>query len=324
MKKDKKVTLTGLPPAQSLKEQYQKHDFTLNPFPNSKWAKDKSTFAIYKNVKKLSSIIFRETWQESLKESGMKSSPINFSEDDPLTLLSNQNQKYVVDRAADLIANPNEEQLESTINLFWEGCEEFLCSRYRQYAEEHNIDINDIDNVDDEELLPIVWEAVQEYLSQIYNYLKELQSVPEIIEILKSNRTEEDFNEFVYENHDKIDFERKWTHSRTKAGPAISLEDLGAGVDGDNDESKQEEIERKIWEAAGGRDEDKEHLDYRLLKEALIKCASDEKDIQIIEMRENSLTDEEIAKRLGFANHSTVAKRIAKLQERYYKKYKKG
>ena len=216
MKKDKKVTLTGLPPAQSLKEQYQKHDFTLSPFPNSKWAKDKSTSAIYENVKKLSSIIFRETWQESLKESGMKSSPINFSEDDPLTLLSNQNQKYVVDRAADLIANPNEEQLESTINLFLEGCEEFLCSRYRQYAEEHNIDINDIDNVDDEELLPIVWEAVQEYLSQIYNYLKELQSVPEIIEILKSNRTEEDFNEFVYENHDKIDFERKWTHSRDR------------------------------------------------------------------------------------------------------------
>lgn len=321
MRKKPRIKLKGLPSAKTEKEQFQQNDFTMRPSKTSPLAKDERTAQIYKNVEKLSKKIFRETWLANLKEAGMEDSPLNFSKDDPLTLLTNQNEQFFSSQAAAILAEPNEQTLEIVTSLFLETCGEVLCGLYIRYAEEHKVDVDDID---DKIFLPIVWEVVQAYLAEIYNYLAELQSIPEIIDVLKTNRTQEDFNEGVAENHSKIDFDRKWTHSRTKTGPVMSFEELCENVEGLDDEAKQDAIERKIWEAAGGRDEDKEQLDYLLLKEALIKCASDEKDVQIIEMKENKLTDEDIAKRLGFANHSAVAKRIAKIYERYHKEYKKG
>ena len=52
------------------------------------------------------------------------------------------------------------------------------------------------------------------------------QSVPEIMQITKKNGAHEDFNPSVKDNHDRIDFERKWDHTRTKLGKMLSFDEL--------------------------------------------------------------------------------------------------
>lgn len=128
-----------------------------------------------------------------------------------------------------------------------------------------------------------------------------------VIEIAKEFRCFEDFD--FRRSRQKTDFFREWYHTRTKH-PQISLE------------SFQEDYEN----AHDGMEWDVSDEDLDLELETVDQVQVDtfmktltEKDKQILEMRMDGSTLEEIADKLGYANHSGILKRIRKVGQAYEK-----
>lgn len=117
------------------------------------------------------------------------------------------------------------------------------------------------------------------------------------------------FEDFDYRSsRQKTDFYRKWYHTRT-AHPQISL-----------DAYKED-----YTEAHDGQEWDMpDHTNVELDVTAKVQvddflATLSEKDKQILQMRMDGCTLEEIAKKLGFKNHSGVLKRIRKIGKLYEK-----
>ena len=128
-----------------------------------------------------------------------------------------------------------------------------------------------------------------------------------VIETAKEYRCFEDFD--YRRSRQKTDFYREWYHTRTKH-PQISLESF--------QEDYAEMHDGMEWDVPD------ESLDLEL--EAVDQVQVDtflktltEKDKQILEMRMDGFTLEEIADKLGYANHSGVLKRIRKVGQAYEK-----
>ena len=77
-------------------------------------------------------------------------------------------------------------------------------------------------------------------MEEMINALMTAQKTPESFAALHKGDTKltahEDFSDSVCENHDKINFLKRWTHSDTQFGAASSLEEVMA-TDGDAVES---------------------------------------------------------------------------------------
>lgn len=128
-----------------------------------------------------------------------------------------------------------------------------------------------------------------------------------VIETAKEFRCFEDFD--FRRSRQKTDFYREWYHTRTKH-PQISLESF--------QEDYEESHDGMEWDMPD------ESLDLEL--EAVDQVQVDtflktltEKDKQILEMRMDGFTLEEIVDKLGYANHSGVLKRIRKVGQAYEK-----
>ena len=121
-----------------------------------------------------------------------------------------------------------------------------------------------------------------------------------IIDTAKEYRCFEDFDD--RNSNQKIDFYRKWYHTRTKH-PQISLEGYQEWYMEMYDDTF--EIEDPI---SSFEDEVVENIDVQTFLSTL-----DEKDKQILQMREDGFTYKEIAEKVGFKTHSAVGKRINKI-----------
>ncbi|MDD2600770.1 MAG: hypothetical protein PHV32_16995 [Eubacteriales bacterium] len=132
------------------------------------------------------------------------------------------------------------------------------------------------------------------------------QNMIPVIAVAEEYRNFEDFD--YRSSRQKTDFYRKWYHTRT-AHPQISLE------------AYQEEY----TEAHGGQEWDMpDNIDVELdvttkLQVDDFLATLSEKDKQILKLRMQGLTLEEIGKELGFQNHSGVLKRIRKIGKLYEK-----
>ena len=127
-------------------------------------------------------------------------------------------------------------------------------------------------------------------------------NIDKVIEVIKEYRCFEDFVD-NWESNQKIDFTRKWYHTRTKH-PTVSLD---------------AEIEQYA-KYNDGRELDFEDVsanaEEQVISEVMIKQFMEslsEKDRKILEMRLEGYTQEEIADELGYKNHSGVQKRITKI-----------
>lgn len=138
------------------------------------------------------------------------------------------------------------------------------------------------------------------FLEQMITLMMQSQSVPEILGVAKKNSAHEDFNPNVAENRDKIDFDRKWNHTRTKLGAPLSLDELAA--------SNPSALEdgRSIFETG---DEEYETLEKQFLD------TLNGTDREIYLMRKQGCTQAEIAERLGYKSHSAVTKRMEKMKK---------
>ena len=126
-----------------------------------------------------------------------------------------------------------------------------------------------------------------------------------LLDTVKQNRCAEDFDDRY--STQKIDFIRKWYHTRTKH-PQISLDEFQQAYAKEHNDTwwdvpdTQQDMEQTVVDCA----------DAELFIQAL-----DPKDLEILQLRNKGHSLEEIAQMLGYKTHSAVLKRIQKLGEKY-------
>lgn len=138
------------------------------------------------------------------------------------------------------------------------------------------------------------------FLEQMMDLMMQSQSVPEILGVTKKNGAHEDFNLSVAENRDKIDFDRRWDHFRTKLGKPLSLDALAVS------DPSAVENGRSMFDSS---DEEYEALENQFLD------TLNGTDREIYLMRKQGLTQREIAERLDYKSHSAVTKRMEKMKK---------
>ena len=102
----------------------------------------------------------------------------------------------------------------------------------------------------------------------------------------------------------KIDFQRAWTHSRTKAGASLSLDEA------------QEQEDGAIEEIADPRGDFEDGLIQKLRLMDFMETL-EERDQQILSLKMQGQTNEEIAKAVGYETHSAVTKRLQRIGDKY-------
>lgn len=147
------------------------------------------------------------------------------------------------------------------------------------------------------------------FMEEMINALMTAQKTPEIFAALHKGDTKltahEDFNDSVCENHDKINFLKRWTHSDTQLGAALSLEEVM--------ESDRDAVENAsdFFSPAESTEEA-----YMELRNGFLATLSED-DRAIFIMRENGKTQKEIAEALGYKTHSAVTKRLQAMREQF-------
>ena len=117
----------------------------------------------------------------------------------------------------------------------------------------------------------------------------------------------QDFDNIPYTNFDKINGMRKWDHLRTQI-QILSLDHIVDAIRSNPDSAP----EYMTYRYDITKDELEE--EYRLLRKAFMQTLSPE-DQKIFALKEEGMKQKEIAKKLGYANHSAVSKRVKKIQK---------
>ena len=156
------------------------------------------------------------------------------------------------------------------------------------------------------EIMGLLPEAeVSACLEQIFPVAMDRYKLYDVIEAVKEMRCPEDYD--FRRSHARTDFIRKWYHTRTKHAEF--------SLDAWNEKRWRQYETQGIdipdtcqdMEGAAITQADAEHFLSDL----------PEKDRQILQLRLEGFTLEEIAERLGYKNHSGVLKRIRKIGEAY-------
>ncbi len=149
----------------------------------------------------------------------------------------------------------------------------------------------------------------EEEITGIFDWLvpqtMEQHNMNAIIETANEFRCFEDFDERY--STQKVDFYRKWYHTRTRH-PMISLEGY--------QEQYAETHDGQEWDISDDAVDIESSVTSKVQVEQFTATLTD-KDKQILEMRMEGATLEEIAKKLGYQNHSGVLKRIRRIGLEY-------
>ena len=158
-----------------------------------------------------------------------------------------------------------------------------------------------------EDLGYISEEEISETFTWLIPKIMAKHNMNEIIAVAAEYRCFEDFD--YRKSRQKIDFYRKWYHTRTK----ISVESL-------------DEIKEKYAENTDGMEwdipDDSVNVESTVLEPIAVSKFLDtlsETDRKILTMRMDDVTLEKIAKELGFKTHSAIHKRIRKIGLAYEK-----
>lgn len=151
------------------------------------------------------------------------------------------------------------------------------------------------------------WDVVNKHLQFAVKVTMQNNNMREIIKVAEKYRCFEDFEHIG--SRQKTDFYRKWYHTRTKH-PIISLEEYT-----ENCALHHNGVE---WDTADGLQDFEKFIDAQILVDQF-KATLSEKDMQILTLRMDGYTLKEIAKKLGYKNHSGVLKRIREIGLAYQK-----
>lgn len=291
MKKSSLLEKDGPITIEDLKANFKENDFTtMKSKFNPKKASEGELF-LYGRAK----TIFQQSWNDKMGELTGLSSLINFSDDSPLVSLEKTDETLVSGIVMEL--RENEEALDRIFDSYCKITEDRCIEEIAKYAEETG---KDPDDMTEEELEAIFNRVVDEFLGEMMSLFLQTQSVPELVELQKSMAAHEDFSESVVQNFSKIDFDRKWTHSRSEAGAALSLDGLIEAfqdaipvepLDNATEEVEVIDSERKVFENLN------------------------ETDKEIYLMKKQGYSQKEIAEKFNFKSASAVSKRLANIKQ---------
>ena len=146
----------------------------------------------------------------------------------------------------------------------------------------------------------VPWLTYQQFSNLVGNVTDMViaeQNWQPIIDAIWENRTVEDYE--TTSSTVKTDFMRKWHHNRS--GKPISLDEMMESEDGD------------IFEVADPRSEFEQKVISKMQIASFAKQSITEKDREILKLRMDGLTEQEIADKVGYKTASAVHKRIAKI-----------
>ena len=185
-----------------------------------------------------------------------------------------------------------------------------LCGGYRTVSspyvrmkfEQHGLGFQNLYNIPQGVEVP--WLTYQQFSNLVGNVTDMViaeQSWQPMIDAIWENRTVEDYE--TTSSTVKTDFMRKWHHNRS--GKSISLDEMMENEDGD------------IFEVADPRGEFEQKVISEMQIAAFAEQSITEKDREILKLRMDSLTEQEIADKVGYKTASAVHKRIAKIAGAY-------
>lgn len=284
----------------ALQAYYEMHDFTGNipAFDDKRYTP--AQLQIYAKAKKF----FAQSWLKLLPETGNKRSMRNFSKNYPLNCLKEGDAAYIADMVAQIMGD--EEQFKASIDKFFSDLQEPLEAGFKACAKAHG---KTPEELTDEEIEDVVDKLAGLFMEEMINALMTAQKTPEIFAALHKGDTKltayEDFNDSVCENHDKINFLKRWTHSDTQLGAALSLDAVMA--------SNMDAVENAadFFSPTESAEEA-----YAELRNGFLATLSED-DRAIFIMRENGKTQKEIAETLGYKTHSAVTKRLQAMREQF-------
>ena len=282
----------------ALQVYYETHDFTgsIPAFDDKKYTP--AQLQIYAKAKKF----FAQSWLKLLPETGNKRSMKNFSKNYPLNCLKEGDAAYIADMVAEIMGD--EERFKSSIDKFFSELQEPLEAGFKACAKAHGKTPEDLT---DEEIEDVVDKLAGLFMEEMINALMTAQKTPEIFVALHKGDTKltahEDFNDSVCENHDKINFLKRWTHSDTQLGAALSLEEVMA--------SDMDAVENAADFFSPTESTEEAYMELR--NGFLATLSEDDRTIFI--MRENGKTQKEVAEALGYKTHSAVTKRLQAMRE---------
>ena len=284
----------------ALQAYYETHDFTekIPTFDDKEYTP--AQLQIYAKAKKF----FAQSWLKLLPETGNKRSMRNFSKNYPLNCLKEGDAAYIADMVAQIMGD--EGRFKASIDKFFSDLQEPLEAGFKACAKAHG---KTPEELTDEEIEDVVDKLAGLFMEEMINALMTAQKTPEIFAALHKGDTKltahEDFNDSVCENHDKINFLKRWTHSDTQLGAALSLEEVM--------ESDRDAVENvsDFFSPAESTEEAYAELRNRFL------ATLSEDDRTIFIMRENSKTQKDIAEALGYKTHNAVTKRLQAMREQF-------
>ncbi len=284
----------------ALQAYYETHDFTGNipAFDDKKYTP--AQLQIYAKAKKF----FAQSWLKLLPETGNKRSMRNFSKNYPLNCLKEGDAAYIADMVAQIMGY--EKQFKASIDKFFFDLQEPLEAGFKACAKAHG---KIPEELTDEEIEDVVDKLAGLFMEEMINALMTAQKTPEIFAALHKEDTKltahEDFNDSVCENHDKINFLKRWTHSDTQLGAALSLDAVMA--------SNMDAVENAADFFSPTESTEKAYMELR--NGFLATLPEDDRAIFI--MRENGKTQKEVAEALGYKTHSAVTKRLQAMREQF-------
>ena len=264
---------------------------------------------IYKKVKNT----MAQYWFGNLPELGIKRMMKNFSADYPVKLLQNADSDYISEQIYDLYSDP--EQYKKAFEQFFDMYEQPICAGLEGYASSIR---KDVENLTDEEIHYVINKVTDVINAEFIKVMMLSQQVSEINTIGKKNPSEEDYYSTDKGKHiyswDYSNFRNKWTHCKTKLGAPISLDRL---FEIEEERDIEDETEEKPFsESIESETIEDEQKGYEVIRDAYLETL-DSIEREIFYLREDGYTQTEIAKKLGYKNHTPVTKRMKKMRKKW-------
>ena len=207
----------GAPSEEEMREFFLKHDYTVHKSSFDPMKASEEDLMLYKKAKDF----FKESWLSQLSVMGGKGSMKNFTKNYPLCVLEDANEDLISGTVVEILSD--DDLTEKIFDSFFSAMEEPLTAGFNAYAKTLKKEPTALSET---EIKEVVDKLVDLYLAEMMNLYMKSQGVPELVKTVKKNGTHEDFNNDVRNNYDKIDFDRKWYHLRTKLGAPLSLDEL--------------------------------------------------------------------------------------------------
>lgn len=150
-------------------------------------------------------------------------------------------------------------------------------------------------------------EHIRELFGKVVKRAVEEQGWQPILDVVREMPCDEDFEQ--WQTNVRIDFQRKWYHTRSKNVQTVSLEEM---MESDEDGS--------IFYIPDATQNVEAYVIAKDFAERFLATLS-KKDRQIVQLRQDGYSYVEIADKLGYKNHSGVIKRIEVVKKRF-KEYK--